>query len=485
MALVGAFVVVGGQSVCGQSNSPVISPYETRVDPAGSGGRHRTPALKPEPKLAVDPRLARLDSSTRMVVELELRDAPAAEREQWLNMISSVDPSQVGYLLEARRRSVGSTSVSHSTPAAAPSPVMASGHASEGGHAIRMASHAAPAALGASHLTALPSTPSAASSLSPYSPSGMTSTEPVRPAPVEPPESVPAYRRLLNPLRGRWGEGRQDETEANTAAVAPVLQNSPPAVPATDLRSSAYMNVELQRVMTLLRSELVDAEKSGLSPSDPAYRRMHLQMKLLHLLADEPEQALQAIPNLSSEQQEFWIQLLWALSNELEIQPGRTEAERLRRTGELLNLAQQQLRQASPLNITTACFCHRIHSFGSYDRFGQDEFRPGQPVLLYAEVTNFLSELTADNIYRTRIHSQVEIFPADASGQVAPGIRAIDRRDFPVAEDLCRSPRRDYFHSHRIDLPSQLPAGPYVLRLSLSDVLGQKTASTDLPFLVR
>jgi hypothetical protein len=47
-------------------------------------------------------------------------------------------------------------------------------------------------------------------------------------------------------------------------------------------------------------------------------------------------------------------------------------------------------------------------------------------------------------------------------------------------EDQCRSRRRDNYVNYRVTLPSTLPAGDYRLRLIQTDLVGKRTASSEL-----
>lgn len=459
------------------------------------GATRRTPALKPPPRPAGDPRLARFEPATRMLIEMELRDATPADREHWLSLIATVDADQVQYLLSARRRAAGAAQRS----TAGGTPPTAERQSQTQTVTLQRPQPAAPVTPVSNTQVQAADNATPAMSAAPATAASLAVTTP---APAEPPAAPPATaapasdpaaatpaaprRGWMTPLRNRWGDGRSGPQPTTTVEAPPLaaVSDHRPAADA-ETRSSAYMNVELQRVMTLLRTEIVDAEKSGLSPTDPKYRRLQVQMRLLHLLADEPEQALQAIPQLPAEQQEFWTQFLWALTNELDSPPQQSDDDRLRRTAELLTAAERHLRQSAPLTVSHACICHRINSFGNYDRFPRDEFRSGQPVLVYAEVQNFKSDVGSDGLYRTRMRSVVEILPAGPTGEPVPTAVPLERREFPATEDVSRSLRSDYFHSYRIDLPPQLAAGNYWLRLALTDDLSGKSATTTIPFAIR
>jgi hypothetical protein len=98
-------------------------------------------------------------------------------------------------------------------------------------------------------------------------------------------------------------------------------------------------------------------------------------------------------------------------------------------------------------------------------------------VLLYAEVDNFKSEPTADGPYRAILKSTIEIF--DSRGVL------VQKMPFQPTEDLCASPRRDYYNSYEFVVPTQISLGPHTLKLTVEDQLSQKVASYTVNFTVK
>lgn len=478
---------------------------------AAGGGRPVagfTPT-QPIPRPSGDPRLNAFDPQTRLLIEVELRDAAPAEREEWLNLLTGVEVDQIPHLLEARRKAAAGRAREQEAhhPGASPPPNSAPPSPTGGGAAsgfrrsLRGTTSASAASDG-------PRTTSgdrpAWSALRPVgsigpaeTPRGTTpehlleaevhSLEDPSPesrdVPSEP--SAAPRRSWIPPLRPRWGDGAREATSAPVEEPAPPLPSaaSPPAP--GEPRSSAFMNVELQRVMALLRAEIEHSAESGSGLTEPERRRRQVQLRLLHLLADEPQQALQAIPNLPEAEQEFWMQMLWALHTGLHPAGGASGDDPWNTMADLLAAAERRARALAPLQIRHACFCHRINNFGNYETFPQDEFRPGQPVLVYAELQNFRSELAGPLGYRTRLRSALEILPGGETRSGPGGVAPLERRDFPATEDLCRSERTDYFHSYRLDLPTQLSPGRYLLRLTITDELSGQSAAAELPFRIQ
>ena len=59
------------------------------------------------------------------------------------------------------------------------------------------------------------------------------------------------------------------------------------------------------------------------------------------------------------------------------------------------------------------------------------------------------------------------------------------KKSFAATEDLCRNPRRDYFHNYQFTIPERLPMGPHTLNLTVVDELSGKQATCALKFMVK
>ncbi|HET6327906.1 MAG TPA: tetratricopeptide repeat protein [Planctomycetaceae bacterium] len=137
----------------------------------------------------------------------------------------------------------------------------------------------------------------------------------------------------------------------------------------------------------------------------------------------------------------------------------------------------ERSRPDHPLQLTNVAFCDKIENYGRWTRFRRDEFTPGQPVLLYADVDNFTSERTSEGTWRAILKSTIEIF--DQHGNL------VQRMPFAPNEDLCQSVRRDYYNSYEFLIPSGCAPGPHTLKLTIADMLGTKTADSSIHFTVK
>ena len=195
------------------------------------------------------------------------------------------------------------------------------------------------------------------------------------------------------------------------------------------------------------------------------------------MMAQRQQEALTAIPGAAASQQEFWQQMIWAMSNSFDTVQFPDSDERAAQAISPLSSALRQMREEASLSIKNMSFCRKISYFGNYERFPRNEFVPGHEVLLYTEIENFVSSPTVEGEYRTSLKSQIEI--SDSKGKV------VWTKGFPPTEDFCRNPRRDYFHNYQFHIPEDLPTGAYSLKLTISDELSHKRISNSLNFLLK
>lgn len=276
-----------------------------------------------------------------------------------------------------------------------------------------------------------------------------------------------AWQEIPKP-RLPWGQ---------SASAAPVTQTSA-AQPAM-VRVSGGTSAALAQAISELEVEVARL-KPGSTPEEMrVYIEKHVHLRLLYLLTGQQERSVQAIPGIPPADQEFWQQALWGMSNYFDTTHLPREADRATQTVAQMAVAISRLKQKAALEVRNLCFCQRINSFGSYERFDRDEFTAGQPVLLYAEIENFHSEPTAEGQYRTLLKSTLEIYRPGKNGEL------IDRHEFPATEDLCRNPRRDYFHSYEFTIPTKLALGPHVLKLTVEDQLTRRVVSQSTRFTVK
>jgi hypothetical protein len=262
------------------------------------------------------------------------------------------------------------------------------------------------------------------------------------------------------------------------AATPP--KDAPPVIETpvrTDPKADFWQD-ELRKVISLMEAE------AARPPEDdsPAEKQAHIQrqvyLRMLYLMAAEPEKAQLPLMNVEPTDQEFWTCMFWGMSNYFADDPNVDPAMRAAQTIAQLQSAARQLQAIADLEVRNVNFCQQIDGWGLYDRFDRDEFDAGQAVLLYCELRNFHSEQTVTG-YRTRVSSIVYIVRAGDEETV------LERFDLGEVEDQCRGLRTDFYNSYQINIPAKLTSGAYRLRLTIEDRLSGRKATQTLGFTIR
>jgi hypothetical protein len=130
------------------------------------------------------------------------------------------------------------------------------------------------------------------------------------------------------------------------------------------------------------------------------------------------------------------------------------------------------LEDRAPLGVSNLRLCQKVSGFGSFEPMPAPALRAGQSFLIYCELTG-LRYQARDTSYLSRLSSRVELVAArDGSKQW--------EQSLGEAQDQCRSRRRDNFVNYRITLPQTLPTGDYRLRLTQTDLVANRSASSEL-----
>lgn len=260
-------------------------------------------------------------------------------------------------------------------------------------------------------------------------------------------------------------------------------QQSVQLTPATNFSNAAPVNGsaqdQLQQLISVAETEISQLEPGSTPEEKQNFIERHVYLRMLYLMAGQHERALEAIPGIDPEDQEFWQQTFWAVANYFDEEAIPDAADRATQTVSQLRQATARLQEKANLKLKNVAFCHKINSYGSYERFERDEYTPGRPVLVYAEIENFTSELTADGMYRTLLKSKIQIFKAGTNGDLVAEI------PFDTTEDLCRNVRKDYFHSYKFEIPRNISLGPHIMKLTVEDEISQKVSTYSQNFTVR
>jgi hypothetical protein len=138
-----------------------------------------------------------------------------------------------------------------------------------------------------------------------------------------------------------------------------------------------------------------------------------------------------------------------------------------------LGPAQEHGEERPPLKIAALRLCSKVDAFGVFNPVNPETLRPGQPVLVYCEMAG-LEYQARGNAFVSRLAAHFEL----RSGTDGP---IVWEQAPEIARDLCHRPRRDYYVSYKVELPSSLEPGPYRLRLVQTDLVGDRAASSEIP----
>ena len=155
------------------------------------------------------------------------------------------------------------------------------------------------------------------------------------------------------------------------------------------------------------------------------------------------------------------------------VNPNQTPTQQIRPLAAMVD----RLRSGSDLAITTAVLCRRVDGFGKYDPIAPPRLPAGHatPVIVYYQVDNVQPRQTNDGQWETRLTQRVSL--TTAAGAVAAWA---DERPLAI-RDVCRERRRDFFAYKRVTFPPTLAAGPYQLRVTVTDPAANKVAEADVP----
>lgn len=443
------------------------------------------------------------DEALRAMVEAELADATPQERSQFLQRLAGASEEDAARLLTQRRRARRSATPT-AQAAAGPDAVAPTSSTAQQVVLTQRPSSPPPLVQPSSagvpaRVASQPSEPrrthpllEAPSQLAAPEPGGGRHSVP-QPTAAAPPqadeqqqpvariydafgvggESLAAQEELAEASRiGLAGRQPLDEPQTQAEAIARDLDSDRAA-------QSVYWQEDLDKLITLLETQVAQQRPGNSDYSQDQYIRQHVALRMLYLIASRRPEALQAIPGVPHDRQEFWTRTFWALSSIFDEESMPNSTVRAAETVAQLRAAIQQIEPRASLELRGTVFCRQINGFGDFATFDEEPFAPGQPVLIYTEVRNFQSLSTGEGDYRTVLRSTITIQESSVSGPV------VFKYELPETEDRCQSRRSDYFHSYRIHLPETLKPGPHVLTLDVTDSLTGKNGSTTLNFLVR
>jgi len=238
----------------------------------------------------------------------------------------------------------------------------------------------------------------------------------------------------------------------------------PKEQPNPSLVTNASISDRHERVDQPLEAAIEQARKDV--QADPTNVDKQWRLRLLQLAAGESEQAREDIEQLDPQLSEVMSGTLDATAATAQwlTDPDASPDVVL----DSLERVRTQLRADAELRIPVIALCSRVEAFGIYEEISPNTlvaYRENR-VIVYCEIENFTSQPHGDGQYRTLLANRIELFSADGT--------SVWSQEEPQIEDLCRRRRSDFFLAQLITLPRRLPAGDYVLKVTVKDLLASK-----------
>ena len=164
-------------------------------------------------------------------------------------------------------------------------------------------------------------------------------------------------------------------------------------------------------------------------PRSTAEVHQFVSLRLLELLAGDTEAALKPIPNVSTEEQDYWSGQIFALATFLDHHRQPDDKRRAAASVVHLDEAVGHLRELGTLSLRNLAFCKNVYGYGAYEPINNPTFSAGQQVTLYLEVENYHSESTQKG-YTTQ--ARRELRSGRRGGRAGRRRRISQRRRLPA-----------------------------------------------------
>lgn len=285
-------------------------------------------------------------------------------------------------------------------------------------------------------------------------------------------------------------DGSVGDTDSESAPEANASATAAPTTTAPQTTTAAASPATPENVQKVSHAVAPDASSKELlkqaieameresqeHPDSPQAVQAQAHLRMLYLAAGRRDDALRSLPGVSSAEQEFWSDQLYALSAYLDHERTPDAGRRAAEAALHLDKASGRLSGLGPLVVHNLAFCTEVTSFGVYTAFPKSEFRPGQQLLLYAEIENFKSEESSKG-FHTALRSSYRLL--DSQGH------SVTDHDLPLTEEYCQNRRRDYFIRYFLSIPARTYDGKYTLQLTIEDTLGHKIGQGSIDLVVK
>lgn len=192
---------------------------------------------------------------------------------------------------------------------------------------------------------------------------------------------------------------------------------------------------------------------------------------------NKPQEALEHLKAYDAQTQQVLISMMPVLVQLSEGKLQQMKREEMDALLEQLTRVPPILRTKASLQANKILLCSKVRKFGDVDAFSPNhEFRPGDMVYLYVEMSNFSCTPIEGEGYKIALNGQLEL--RDSSNVAVWKAHPRDE------QERVSTPPQDYYRAYRFCLPSTLSSGKYTLAIRVVDVPTERDATNAISFRV-
>jgi len=215
------------------------------------------------------------------------------------------------------------------------------------------------------------------------------------------------------------------------------------------------------------------------SASTPSDLASTFDDQLNRLLSGQPTLAEPNLAALAPEDRELLTTLIQGISTFRQSTRSATTLDE--KTRPLLELS-SRLKDRANLAISNVTLCNSVDRFGTYEPLTSKDLPANTetPAILYCEIDNFHSKPNGKGFFETHLTYELALYSDSSSNATNP---IFSKPSTPVI-DRCRTRRRDFFLADRVTFPATLPAGRYLLKVTITDAQAHRIGEATLPITV-
>jgi hypothetical protein len=203
----------------------------------------------------------------------------------------------------------------------------------------------------------------------------------------------------------------------------------------------------------------------------------HLDYQLYQFATGQSVPQLQPLASLPGEDREVIAAVMDGLSNfrtSVQADENQLLSKKIRPLVELSD----RLRAQADLSLPSVVLCKKVTGYGVYEPIDPAAFPRGRETqaILYTEVTNFNSQKTDNVQWRTSLAHSATLYKDS-------GVPVWSDKTTEVF-DNSRNRRHDFFVVKMVKLPSSLPSGNYVMKVTVVDRQTNRMAEASTPLTI-